>query len=66
MKKNSARWIRITHLLRRDEDECSSCGARAEKPYKACPRCGIAMKGSEYEPSWVDEAEAMDAMFGDR
>ena len=65
MKKESAHWIRKTHLFRRDEYECSVCGSRTDKPYKACPHCGLPMKGSKYDPSWVDEMEMVDAIFDD-
>ncbi len=63
MKKKTARWIRRTHIFRRDEYECSSCGSLADKPYKVCPRCGLPMSGSKYDPSWVDEMETLDAIL---
>ena len=66
MRSRSAKWIRHTHLFRRDEYECSACGCRALKPFWVCPGCGLPMKGSKYDPSWVDEMEAIDAMFDDR
>ena len=65
MKKKSAHWIQRTHLFRKDEYECSACGGRVDKPYKTCPNCGLPMKGSKYDPSWVDEMEAMEAIFDD-
>lgn len=65
MRKITARWIRHTHVFRRDEYECSACGGQADRPYKTCPHCAAAMGGSEYDPSWVDELEIMDAIFGD-
>lgn len=65
MKKKTAHWIQRTHLFRKDEYECSSCRARTDKPKKVCPRCGLPMKGSKYDPSWVDEMETIDALFGD-
>lgn len=65
MKKKTAHWIRHTHLFRKDEYECSACACRAGKPYKTCPHCGQPMKGAKYDPSWVDEMEAMDAIFDD-
>ena len=61
----SARWIRHTHLFRRDEYECSACHAYANKPHSVCPRCGTPMNGSKYDPSWVDEMEMFDAIFDD-
>ena len=63
--KRAARWIRHTHLFRKDEYECSACGFAADKPYRICPHCGLAMKGSKYDPSWVDEMEMIDAAFDD-
>ncbi len=65
MRTKDAHWIRHTHLFRRDAYECFACGCRAEKPWKTCPRCGLPMKGSKYDPSWVDEMEAADAVFHD-
>lgn len=63
--KKAAKWIQHTHLFRRDEYECSACGYKADKPYKICPRCQSNMKGSKYDPSWVDEVEMIDAIFDD-
>lgn len=65
MKKKSAHWTQITHLLRRDEYECSACGFRADKPYDVCPHCGLRMKGSKFDASWVDEIAAIDIIIGD-
>lgn len=65
MRKNTARWIQHTHIFRKDEYECSSCGCSSEKPYKTCPNCGNIMRGSMYDPSWVDEMEAVDAFLED-
>ena len=63
--KKTAKWIRRTHVFRRDEYECSSCGAKTDKPKKLCPGCGLPMKGSKYDPSWVDEVVLMDMILGD-
>ena len=63
--KRAAHWIQHTHLFRKDEYECSACGFKADKPYRICPSCGLPMKGSKYDPSWVDEMEMMDAIFDD-
>ena len=63
--KKAARWIRHTHLFQKDEYECSACGGKVDKPYRICPRCGMPMKGSNYDPSWVDEMEMIDAIFDD-
>ena len=65
MKKKTAHSIQRTHLFRKDEFECSSCGHRTDKPYKTCPYCNTPMKGSKYDPSWVDEMEMFDAIFDD-
>ena len=64
-KQPKARWIQRTHLVRKDEYECSDCGFKADKPYRLCPRCNTAMNGSKYDPSWVDEMEVFDAIFDD-
>ncbi len=63
--RKTARWIQHTHLFRKDEYECSACGCCVDKPYRTCPCCGLPMKGSKYGPSWVDEIEAIDAIFDD-
>ena len=65
MRRKSDHWIRHTHLFRSDEYECSACGFLADKPEKACPNCGMPMKSAEYDPSWVDEMETVDAIFDD-
>lgn len=59
-----AYWTQKTHLLRADEYICSACGRSANKAYKQCPSCGAVMGKSKYDPSWVDEAEMMDILFG--
>ena len=61
----TAYWIQKTHLFRADEYECSACGRRFDKPYVQCPYCGRKMTKSKYDPTWVDEIETMDALFGD-
>lgn len=65
MKNKTGHWIQRTHLFRKDEYECSVCKCRTDEPYKACPHCGLPMKGSKYDPSWVDEMEMIDAIFDD-
>ena len=65
MKRKTAHWIRRTHILRKDEYECSACGKRTDKPGKVCPYCGVPVKGSKYDPSWVDEMEMIDAVLED-
>lgn len=65
MKTKTARWIRHTHIFRKDEYECSVCGCLTDKPYRTCPNCGLPMKGAKYDSSWVDEMEAIDAFLDD-
>ena len=65
MRMKTARWIRHTHIFSRDEYECSACGYCDDRPHAACPKCGARMKGSKYDPSWVDELEEFDAMLDD-
>lgn len=65
MRKKIAKWIQHTHLFHKDEYECSACGFITDKPYKTCPQCAMSMKGSKYDPSWVDEMEIVDAIFDD-
>ena len=63
--ENNAYWIQHTHLFRQDEYECSACGNVSYKAYSNCPSCGARMRSSEYDPSWVDEAEGLSAMLDD-
>ena len=65
MSRKTAHWIRHTHVFRKDDYECSSCGARTDRPYTTCPSCGNRMKGSKYDPSWVDEVVLMDTILDD-
>ncbi len=58
-------WIQHTHLFKKDEYECSACHAVYTKAYEVCPNCGAKMGRSKYDPSWVDEMEAFDAILGD-
>lgn len=58
-------WTRHTHLFQKDEYACSVCHRISDKPNKICPNCGSPMKGSKYDPSWVDEMETLDAIFDD-
>lgn len=58
-----AYWIHRTHIIRDDEYECSSCGNIANKPYKACPYCGLPMKGLKSDHTWVDELEMIDEIM---
>ena len=64
-KMKTAYWIQKTHIFRADEYECSACGRRFDKPYVQCPSCGRKRTKSKYDPTWVDEIETMDALFGD-
>ncbi len=63
--EENAQWIKRTHLFKRDEYECSVCKYKTDKPHKVCPGCGRTMNGIKYDPSWVDEAEIIDAIFDD-
>ena len=65
-KKRFGCWTQKTHLLRDDEYICPFCGFSADAPYVECPNCGSDMDGSDYDPSWVDEAEMLDIFFGDK
>lgn len=60
-----AYWTQRTHMFRRDEYECSSCGNCTDKPYKTCPFCGKPMKGLKYDPFDVDEMEMLDMIIDD-
>ena len=57
-------WIRNTHLFRADTYECSNCGREYPKTYDMCPHCEARMKGTKYNPGWVDEAVFMDIVSG--
>ncbi len=61
----AAHWIRRTHLFRADEFICSACRSASGRPYRVCPACGSRMKKTKYDPSWVDETEALSAMLDD-
>ncbi len=63
--EKSACWTQRTHLFRADEYICSACGRSSAKPASFCPHCGRRMKGSKYDPSWVDEAEGLSALLDD-
>ena len=65
-KKRFGCWTQKTHLLRDDEYICPFCGFSADAPYVECPNCGSDMDGSDYDPSWVDEAEMLDIFFDDK
>lgn len=64
-RKNSAYWVRRTHVFRKDEFECSSCGQASDKPYRVCPHCGASMTRQKYDASWVDEMEILDEILGE-
>lgn len=59
----TASWTRRTHLFRPDEYICSACGRSSQKPYTTCPSCRSAMKKTNCDPSWVDEAEGLSALL---
>ena len=56
-------WIRKTHLFRADEYVCSRCGTKSPVPYRNCPRCGCTMGRTKFDPTWVDEMEAISAIM---
>ena len=58
-------WTRHTHLFKKDEYECSACGAMHDKPYAVCPNCNSRMGKVKYDASWVDEMADYDEIFGD-
>ena len=58
-------WIKKAHLWGEDEYVCSACGASYDRPRASCPRCGADMQGEQYDPTFVDEAEVLDMIFGD-
>lgn len=60
-----AHWTQRTHLFRAHEYSCTACKAVSDKPYRVCPSCGAPMKKTKYDPSWVDEAEGLSALFDD-
>lgn len=53
-------WTQNTHILRADEYICSVCHQSFKKPTKTCPHCKSQMKGSMYDPNWVDEVEFLE------
>lgn len=65
MKPKKAYWTQRTHLFRSDEYICSACKHIAAGPKRECPYCGAKMKGSKYDPNWVDEIELADAIWGE-
>ena len=58
-----ARWIRRSHLFRRDEYICSRCGAVCDQPLAFCPNCDAQMKRVKADAGWVDEAEELSAFL---
>ena len=64
-KHKTGSWTQKTHLLRADEYICSNCGRSISKPRRTCPHCNAEIKKTKYDPSWVDEAEMMSALFDD-
>ncbi len=60
-----AYWTQHTHLFKKDEYECSACGAMYDKPCAVCPNCNSQMGKAKYDASWVDEMAEYDEIFGD-
>ena len=65
MRKKTSKWIKKTRLFRSDVYVCFSCGFSAARPSRTCPGCGAVMKGTRYDPTWVDEMEMIDAFLDD-
>ena len=65
MKLGKPHWTQHTHLFKKDEYECSACGAMHDKPYTVCPNCNSQMGKAKYDASWVDEMAEYDEIFGD-
>ena len=62
-KQGTAQWFRRTHLFHPDEFICSSCGyTTTKRNLPLCPRCSARIKKTQYDPSWVDEAEFMNSL----
>ena len=64
-KPLKARLVRRTHVFKADEYICANCSYSLPAPFGVCPRCGAEMRGNRYDPVWVDEMEALDAIFDD-
>lgn len=62
---DKAHWTQHTHLFKKDEYECSACGAMYDKPYAVCPNCNSQMGKAKYDASRVDEMADCDGIFGD-
>lgn len=58
-------WTKEAKLFAADEYVCSACGYRGYKMTSSCPKCKARMKGSKYDPKWIDELEILDAIFDD-
>jgi rubrerythrin len=61
--KKKTTVTRQTHLFRRDEFVCGTCGYRANKKYKTCPRCGRGVKKVKKDTGWFDEMQEFDDIF---
>jgi len=64
-QQNTARWLCQTHLFGADTFECSACHKVYKKRTETCPGCGALMVKDKYDPQWVDELAALDAIFED-
>lgn len=58
-------WINEAHVFKADEFICSKCRKSFVRMTPECPGCGARMKKSRYDPKWIDELEAYDALFED-
>lgn len=59
-------WVQHSHLFADDEYICSVCGCKVDFPQPVCPKCGSQMGASRDDANWVDEAEILDILFGDK
>ncbi len=62
---NKTHWIQHTHLFKKDEYECSICGAMYDSPHAVCLNCNSQMSKVEYNASWIDEMADYDEIFDD-
>lgn len=63
--KKSGYWIHEAKIFSADTYVCSVCGSKFSKMTSSCPKCSSRMKKSRYDPKWIDELEAYDALFED-
>ena len=59
----TAYWIVRTHLIAKDQYQCSACRFLAEEPFGFCPDCGAKTEGQRKDQNWIDEAEQIDSFL---